>query len=63
MMEDSVFGILYRRISECRQALADYMVNGGPPDYVAYVKAQAQHTAYVDIEEDIKELEKRFMEQ
>jgi hypothetical protein len=62
-MEGSVFSILYRRISERREALADFLVNGGPSDYVAYVKAQAQHAAYVDIEEDIKELEKRFMDQ
>ena len=62
-MEDSVFGILYRRIGERREALADYIVNGGAPDYVAYAKATAQHEAYVTLEEDIKELEKRFMDQ
>jgi alanine-alpha-ketoisovalerate/valine-pyruvate aminotransferase len=62
-MEDSVFGILYRRISERREALADYIVQGGAPDYVGYARAAAQHEAYVTIEEDIKELEKRFMDQ
>jgi hypothetical protein len=62
-MEDSVFGILYRRISERREALANYMVQGGAPDYVAYARAAAQHEAYLTLEEDIKELEKRFMDQ
>jgi hypothetical protein len=62
-MEDSVFAILYRRISERRQALADFVVQGGAPDYVAYARATAQHEAYLTLEEDIKELERRFMEQ
>jgi len=62
-MEESVFGVLYRRIAEHREGLAAYMVSGGPPDYVAYAKAAAQHEAFRIIEEDIKELEKRFMEQ
>jgi alanine-alpha-ketoisovalerate/valine-pyruvate aminotransferase len=62
-MEDTVFGVLYRRIGERREALANHVVNGGAPDYVAYAKAVAQHEAYVTIEEDLKELEKRFMDQ
>tara|TARA_R110000822_G_scaffold184415_7_gene323758 strand:+ start:729 stop:917 length:189 start_codon:yes stop_codon:yes gene_type:complete len=62
-MEDTIFGILYRRIKERRESLAGYIVNGGAPDYVSYAKAAAQHEAYVTIEEDIKELEKRFMDQ
>ena len=62
-MEDTVFGILYRRIRERLESLAGYIVNGGAADYVAYAKAVAQHEAYVTIEEDLKELEKRFMDQ
>jgi hypothetical protein len=62
-MEESVFGVLYRRIAERREDLASYMVQGGAPDYVAYARAAAQHEAYLTIEEDIKELEKRFMDQ
>lgn len=62
-MEDTVFGILYRRISERREGLSSYIVNGAAPDYVAYARAVAQHEAYVTIEEDLKELEKRFMDQ
>jgi hypothetical protein len=61
-MEDTVFGILYRRISERRESLSGYIVSGGASDYVAYAKAVAQHEAYVTIEEDLKELEKRFMD-
>jgi hypothetical protein len=62
-MEDTVFAIIYRRIAERREALADYIVHGGAPDYVAYARAAAQHEALLSIEEDIKELEKRFMDQ
>lgn len=62
-MEDTVFGILYRRIKERRESLAGYIVTGGAADYVAYAKAVAKHETYVTIEEDLKELEKRFMDQ
>lgn len=62
-MQDAVFSVLYRRLSERREALAGYIVNGGAADYVTYAKAVAQHEAYVTIEEELKELEKRFMDQ
>jgi len=62
-MEDSVFGLLYRRIREKRGPLADYLTQGGAKNYEDYVRVSAQHGALVDIEEDIKELEKRFMDQ
>lgn len=62
-MEETVFALLYRRLAERRSPLEEYIVQGGPTDYVAYARATAQREAYVIIEEDIKDLEKRFIDQ
>lgn len=62
-MEETVFSILYRRINETKQSLAECAMSGGAKDYVEYCKIVAKHQVLNSFEEDIKELEKRFMEQ
>jgi hypothetical protein len=62
-MEESVFSILSRRVAERREDLVEFLVHGGAKDYVAYARAAAQHEAYLTVEDYIKELEKRFMDQ
>ena len=62
-MEEGVFSLLYRRIREDMEPLADYLVRGGAKNYEDYVRVSARYAAMVDIEDAIKELEKRFIEQ
>lgn len=62
-MEKGVFSLLYRRIRDDIEPLADYLVRGGAKNYEDYVRVSARHAALVDIEDAIKELEKRFIEQ
>jgi hypothetical protein len=61
-MEQSVFSLLYRSICERKASLTDYTMSGGARDHNAYTHAVAQYEAYTAMEEEIKELEKRFME-
>jgi hypothetical protein len=61
-MDDSLFSILYRRLSERKTSLSEHLMAGGASTYEAYVRATAQYEAYTIIEEELKELEKRFME-
>jgi oligoribonuclease (3'-5' exoribonuclease) len=63
MMDETVFSLIYRHIREEKAPLVDHLVQGGAKSYEDYVRVSARHTALVDIEESIKELEKRFMEQ
>ena len=63
MMEETVFGLLYRHIREEKEPLVDHLMHGGAKSYEDYVRVSARHAALVDIEEMIKELEKRFMDQ
>ena len=62
-MEDSVFSLLYRHIREEKEPLVDHLMHGGAQSYEDYVRVSARHAALVDIEEMIKDLEKRFMDQ
>ena len=63
MMEETVFGLLYRHIREEKEPLVDHLMHGGAKSYEDYVRVSARHAALVDIEEMLKELEKRFIDQ
>jgi len=62
-MEETVFGLLYRRINEEKEPLVDHLMHGGAKSYEDYVRVSARHAALVDIETMLKELEKRFINQ
>jgi predicted GIY-YIG superfamily endonuclease len=62
MEEDHVFALMRRFLKERRDDLTDYIMSGGPKDLQEYVGAVSKHQAYMDIESEIKELEKRFID-
>jgi hypothetical protein len=62
-MEESVFSVLYRRIRESRESLTEFTMSGGAKDYVEYCKMVAKCQMLDSFEEDVKDLEKRFMDQ
>jgi hypothetical protein len=62
-MEETVFALLYRRINEKREPLQDHLVQGGAKSYEDYVRVSAQVTTLNSMEDDIKDLENRFIEQ
>jgi len=62
-MEESLFKILYRRLREEKEPLVDHLMQGGAKSYEDYLRVSVKHSTLVDIEEMIKELEKRFMDQ
>lgn len=61
-MEDHIIALLKRYLAEKRAALTEFTMSGGAEDLAQYAAAVAKHSAYVDIEEELKELEKRFLE-
>jgi hypothetical protein len=62
-MEETVFSVLYRKIRESKESLTDCAMSGGARDYIEYCKIVAKHQVLDSFEEDIKDLEKRFMDQ
>ena len=61
-MEDTVFALLRRQISEEKEPLMEHIMRGGAKSYEDYVRVSARYAALVDIENMLKDLEKRFMD-
>jgi hypothetical protein len=61
MMEQTVFVLLLRGISEKKQSLSSHLANGNARSYEDYCRIVGEYAAYDQIEVDVKELEKRFI--
>ena len=61
-MDDHIIGLLKHHLAERRAALIEFTMSGGAEDLAQYAAAVAKHNAYVGVEEELKELEKRFLE-
>jgi len=61
MMQDTVFALLLRGITEQRVRLMEHLANGGAKSYEDYCRATGEYTALQRMEDDIKDLEKRFI--
>jgi predicted GIY-YIG superfamily endonuclease len=62
MEEEHIFTLMRRFLKERQDDLTDYIMSGRPEDLKAYVGAVSKHQAYADVENEIKELEKRFLD-
>jgi hypothetical protein len=60
-MEDTVFMAIRRRLADRKAVLNEYVMQGGASDYTTYAQAVAQYEMCTTLEEDVKELESRFM--
>lgn len=60
-MEDTVFALLLRSIHERKQALQEGLASGGAKSYEDYCKLVGEYSALQRIEDDVKDLEKRFI--
>lgn len=60
-MEDTVFALLLRGISERKQALSESLAAGGAKNYEEYCKMVGEYSAHQRLEDDVKDLEKRFI--
>lgn len=60
-MDETVFMAIYRRLADRKSVLTEYLMQGGASDYTTYAQAVAQYEMCSTIEDDLKELEKRFV--
>lgn len=61
MMEDTVFTLLLRGIEAQKHALQEHLANGGAKSYEEYCRSTGYFSALQRFEDDIKDLEKRFL--
>jgi len=60
-MEDTVFALLLRSVNERKQALQEGLACGGAKSYEDYCRLVGEYTAMRRFEDDVKDLEKRFI--
>lgn len=60
-MEDTVFALILRGLTERKQAIQESLASGGAQNYEAYCKIVGEYTALQRLEDDVKDLEKRFI--
>ena len=59
-MDETIVVLLRRYVKERKEGLAGALLRGGASDYPAYVKLAGQYAMLEEIEDEIKDLEKRF---
>lgn len=62
-MDETVFGILHRRIKERKEPLEQFLLSGGVKNFEDYLKVSSRYKELCAVEEDIKTLEERFIDQ
>lgn len=60
-MQDTIFTYLLRGLHERKQALQEGLANGGAKNYEDYCKMVGEYSALQRLEDDVKDLEKRFI--
>lgn len=60
-MEDTIFALLLRTMNERKQALQESLACGGAKNYEEYCRTVGEYTALRRLEDDVKDLEKRFI--
>lgn len=61
-MESDVFHAILRRLNERKSQIEVGLATGGAPNYENYCRLVGEYTALCDMEADVKELEKRYVE-
>jgi len=62
-MEDTVFALMTRAINERKEDVLNHLSSGGAKSYDEYTHMTGMLRALVYIEDELKELEKRFIEE
>lgn len=62
-MEEMLFPVLYRALRERRESLTSYLASGSANSYEVYRESVGRIAEIDAIEEEIKALEKRLMDQ
>lgn len=60
-MDDTVFALLLRSVAEQKQNIMQHLANGGAKSHEEYCHSTGYFSALQRFEDDIKDLEKRFI--
>ena len=60
-MQDTIFTLIFRGLDERKQALQEGLATGGAKNYEEYCRMVGEYSALQRLEDDVKDLEKRFI--
>lgn len=60
-MEDTIFVLLLRGLTERKTSLQESLASGGAKNYEDYCRMVGEYSALQRLEDDVKDLEKRFI--
>ena len=61
-MSDTMATLLISRLEEKRSSIEQFLARGGVSSYEDYMKMTGQYQAISDVIEEVKEVEKRFID-
>ena len=61
-MSDTIMSLLIRRLEEKKSSIEQFLAQGGAKNYEEYMNVTGRYQAMLDMIEEAKELEKRFLE-
>lgn len=61
-MESDIFELLRLRIKERKSSIEQFLANGMAKNFEEYQRMVGEYTSHQKLEDDIDEIEKRFLE-
>lgn len=61
-MESDIFELLLRRVAEQKSSIELFLASGGAKSYEDYCRATGEYSALNKIDDEIREIEKRYIE-
>lgn len=61
-MESDILSLFLRHIAEQKAQIEQALATGAARDFNEYAKLTGQYAAYVDMESEVKDIEKRYLD-
>lgn len=62
MIEDTVFTLLGRKLTERKRDIEEFLAGGGVTTHEEYCRFVGEYRGIINMETELKELEKRYIE-
>lgn len=61
-MESDVFTLILRRIADRKMYIEQSLAGGAARDFVEYARMTGEYAAFVEMENEVKDIEKRYLD-
>ncbi len=61
-MENDVFTLLFRRLADRKMYIEQSLAGGAARDFTEYSRMVGEYAAFVEMENEIKDIEKRYLD-